>query len=109
MVKRLEDEPPPHPPLNPPNAAQASCGTVERRIENRKMVATIEPLLEVIIVLSVACIGRVMVALSLAESEDALPWPPPHTLQKRVRKTVISEAVGQRKKIRPTLKTLHSS
>ena len=58
MVKRLEDEPPPHPPLNPPNA-QASCGNVKRRIENRKMVATIEPLLEVIIVLSVACIGRV--------------------------------------------------
>ena len=72
MVKRLEDEPPPHPPLNPP-IAQASCGNVKRRIENRKMVATIEPLLEVIIVLSVASIGRVMVVLSLAESEDALP------------------------------------
>ena len=82
MVKRLEDEPPPHPPLNP--NAQASCGTVERRIENRKMVATIDPLLEVIIVLSVACIGRVMVVLSLAESEDAWPWPSPHTLQKNV-------------------------
>ena len=83
MVKRLEDEPPPHPPLNPP-IAQASCGNVERRIENKKMVATIDPLLEVIIVLSVACIGRVMVALSLAESEDAPPWPSPHTLQKNV-------------------------
>ena len=48
------------------------------------MVATIDPLLEVIIVLSVACIGRVMVVLSLAESEDAWPWPSPHTLQKNV-------------------------
>ena len=75
MVKRLEDEPPPHPPLNTP-IAQASCGTVERRIENRKMVATIEPLLEVIIVLSVACIGRVMVALSLAEVGTPFRSPP---------------------------------
>ena len=101
MVKRLEDEPPPHPPLNPPNA-QASCGTVERRIENKKMVATIDPLLEVIIVLSVASIGRVMVVLSLAGGADALPWPSPHSPKKRVKKNVISEAVVTRKKIRPT-------
>ena len=38
-----------------------------------------------------------MVALSLAESEDALPWPPPHTLQKKLKKLDLGTSSKKKK------------